>query len=79
MEGVMQPLPANARSVGVQEMYRRLSKYHGIRTVVASERLHRLKERTGRGGADDLLFDLTGGVFDPITREWLGTLTDGGA
>ncbi|HXG10510.1 MAG TPA: hypothetical protein VNK04_12180 [Gemmataceae bacterium] len=52
--------------------------YHGIEPHVARNRLHELKQREGRGPADDLLFDLTGNVYDPETREWLGCLTEGG-
>jgi len=75
----MQPLPHNARTAGIQEVYRRLAKYHGIPVVVASDRLHQLEDRLGLAPAAELLFDLTGNVYDPTTREWLGSLTEGGA
>ena len=75
----MDPLPANAHSTtDVREVYRRLAKYHGVAEQTASDRLHQLKADLGRGPADNLLFDLTGNVFDPDTREWLGSLTSGG-
>jgi hypothetical protein len=32
-----------------------------------------------RGPADNVLFDLSGGVYDPETLESLGSLTEGGA
>jgi hypothetical protein len=42
-------------------------------------RLHEIKAATGRGPADDVVFDLTGNVYDPGTGELLGSLTAGGA
>jgi hypothetical protein len=71
-------LPANARTATIAEVYRRLRVYHGIEEYLASDRLHHLKDKEGRGAADPLLFDLTGNVYDPVTREWLGSLTEGG-
>ncbi len=29
--------------------------------------------------SSNVLFDRTGGVYDPVTREFLGSLTEGGA
>ena len=76
-------LPSNARSLtgksGVEEIFRRLDKYHGIDKNLASDRLHAIKKALGYAPDDDLLFDLTGNVFDPRTREWIGSLTQGGA
>ena len=46
---------------------------------LASERLHQIKAATGRGPDDNVLFDLSGGVYDPINHTWLGSLTEGGA
>lgn len=66
------------RTRDVAEVFRRLDQYHGIPEHLASERLHALKDALGLGGADNLLFDLTGNVFDPLTGEWLGSLTEGG-
>jgi len=60
------------------EVFRRLERYHGIPESLSSDRLHAIKEALGRGGADNVLFDLTGNVFDPETGEWLGSLTQGG-
>lgn len=71
-------LPGHARTAEIDEVYRRLRKYHGIDEHLARNRLHQLKEREGRNPADRLLFDLTGNVYDPETREWLGSLTEGG-
>jgi hypothetical protein len=61
------------------EMTRRLDRYHGIDSTLASERLHAIKTSAGRGGAADVIFDKTGGVYDPVSRELLGSLTEGGA
>lgn len=55
-----------------------LEDHHRIEPMLASERLHYLKESTGRRGDDDLTFDLTGNVYDPATGEYLGSLTQGG-
>ena len=73
-----QVLPQNARTADIDEVYRRLLKYHGIERHVARDRLHKLKEREGRPPDAILLFDLTGNVYDPVTRECLGSLTEGG-
>lgn len=73
-------LPSNARSTSsFSEASQHLSKNHGIDPKLASERLHQIKQSTGRGGADNVIFDRTGGVYDPNTRLWLGSLTEGGA
>jgi len=42
---------------------------------VASNRLHRL-EAEGRLGPTDVVIDRTGDVYDAMTGERLGTLTD---
>ncbi len=72
-------LSPNARTTtDSQEIFRRVEKYHGIPQHVASERLHQIKRQTGRPGDANVLFDLTGNVYDPVTKEWLGSLTSGG-
>lgn len=50
----------------------------GVDRCAASERLHAIKQAVGLGPADNVLFDRTGGVFDPRTRELLGSLTQKG-
>ena len=55
-------LPDNARTADIDEVYRRLTKYHGVEKHVARQRLHELKAREGRPPDDELLFDLTGNV-----------------
>lgn len=56
----------------------RLEEHQRISRHLASVRLHEIKHREGRHGADNVLFDRTGGVFDPETLELLGSLTAGG-
>lgn len=60
------------------EVFKHLSKKHGIDLVLASERLHAIKKSSGRRPDDNVIFDRTGGVYDPDSREWLGSLTEGG-
>lgn len=68
-------LPKNARIIKNPEtIFKRLEKFHGVDPNVASKRLHDIKYATGRGGADNVIFDRTGGVYDPETRELLGNL-----
>jgi len=75
---LIRKLPANARFIKDEdEVFKRLEKYHGIDSNTASKRLHDIKRSTGRGGADNVVFDLTGNVYDPNTGELLGTLTGG--
>jgi hypothetical protein len=72
-------LPSHARrTTDEQEVFRRLEKFHGIDAVTASDRLHEIKRQAGRGADDNVIFDLTGGVYDPNSLESLGTLTEGG-
>ena len=71
-------LPNNARSTkSFDEIAKRLNDNCGIDPNLASERLHKLKEITGRGGADNVIFDMSGNVYDSVTRELIGTLTRG--
>jgi len=73
-------LPFNARSTAsFRDTTSRLERFHGIDRRLASERLHAIKGASGLGPADNVLFDRTGSVFDPFTREPLGSLTEGGA
>ncbi|MDP9068427.1 MAG: hypothetical protein M3N53_08820 [Actinomycetota bacterium] len=73
-------LPANAHLLNdFDEVASHLSRYHGIDPRLASKRLHEIKPQSGRGGAANVIFDRTGGVWDPNTGEYLGSLTQGGA
>jgi hypothetical protein len=71
-------LPSNARSTTNERgIFRRLDRFHGLAPTVAGHRLHEIKLRTNRGAGDQVFFDLTGGVYDPHTLDWLGALTEG--
>lgn len=76
-------VPRLENAVQTTSDFRRLSQHlenhHGIEPALASDRLHYIKESTGRRGDDDLAFDITGNVYDPETHEYLGSLTQGGA
>ena len=75
--GLQRPLPPNARPLtDVEEVYRRLRLYNGISRPTASSRLHKIKRDAGHNA--DVLFDRCGGVFAPESREFLGSLTEGG-
>jgi RHS repeat-associated protein len=71
-------LPGNARTtIDPQEVYRRLEKFHGIDPAKAGDRLHDIKKSANLGPADNVVFDLTGNVYDK-GGNWLGSLTAGG-
>lgn len=73
-------LPKNARlSSNVDDVFARLSRNHGIDPKLASDRLHQIKPANGFGPADNVVFDMTGNVFNPSTGELMGSLTQGGA
>jgi hypothetical protein len=73
-------LPEHAKVFTVAAaLYDHLAENHGISPALASERLHYIKNRLGYGAADNVLFDHTGNLYDPVTRQWLGSLTEGGA
>jgi len=78
--GSIRMLPENARRAsGADEVFRRLQQFNGIDPILASERLHQIKHAAGLGPAENVVFDLSGGVYDPYTLEFLGSLTEGGA
>lgn len=73
-------LPENARrTTNVRFVFERLREYNGISPELASQRLHSIKQAAGFGGAHNVIFDYSGGVYDPRTLQFLGTLTEGGA
>jgi len=82
VQGAERPVPTigtDARTVtDPGEVYRRLEKYHGIDPNLASERLHQIKPETGHGASDNVIFDLSGNVYDQ-SGNWLGSLTEGGS
>ena len=68
---------ANARiTTNANEIFRRLELHHGISRHVAGDRLHVIKADELRGPADNVIFDMTGNMFDPATGQWLGSLTE---
>ena len=72
-------LPSNARTTtNAVEVFSRLERFHGIDPAVASERLHEIKAAAGHGAADNVIFDLTGNIYEQ-DRNWIGSLTEGGA
>ena len=72
-------LPNNARTFtgpdAPARAFPHLERYHGLSPHVASSRLHRIKKSANRGPADNIIIDRTGNVYDPVTRQWLGSLT----
>lgn len=77
-------LPKHAKRYGsskpeIERMYAHLSDEHGISPELASERLHELKQKLGYAADDNIVFDRTGNAYDPVTLEWIGSLTAGGA
>jgi hypothetical protein len=56
-----------------------LKKFCKISPELTSKRLHKLKQIHGLGGADNVTFDFSGGVYNSITGKLLGSLTAGGA
>jgi hypothetical protein len=59
-----------------QRAFDHLEKYSGLDPNVASARLHRLKRAGNLGGDDDVVIGRTGDVYNALTGEHLGTLTD---
>jgi len=72
-------IPGDTRYLkNVDDVFKRLKKYHGIDHHTASQRLHKLKSKIkGSRKNPDVIFDRTGGVYSP-TGEFLGSLTEGG-
>ena len=58
------------------QAYKHLQKYHGIDPTVASNRLHKIKQKAGLGAADDVIIGKTGDIYNAKTGERLGSLTD---
>ena len=59
-------------------VFRELERHHGISPKLAGFRLHAIKRAAGREGDANVVFDLTGNVYDPDSGEVLGSLTQGG-
>jgi hypothetical protein len=56
--------------------YRHLRKNHGVDPNDASYRLHRLKQMAGLEPDDDVVIGKTGDVYNAMTGERIGSLTD---
>jgi hypothetical protein len=54
-----------------------LNRFCGISRELSSKRLHKLKETYSLGGADNVIFDFSGGVYNG--GELIGSLTVGSA
>jgi RHS repeat-associated protein len=74
------PLPDDAKTHATPELaYEHLKEHHGIDPNLASERLHAIKDGAGLAPNDNVLISKTGGIYAPVSREYLGSLTEGGA
>ncbi len=58
-----------------RDAFKHLEKYSGVDPIVASERLHQIKEAAGLGPADNAIIGRTGDVYNPYTGERIGSLT----
>ena len=63
---------------GWNDIVRRLKDYHGVEPEMARVRIHAIKQAYGIPADQDLTFGLTGDVWDPVSGEYLGTLTGKG-
>jgi hypothetical protein len=72
------PIPGNPfrGPTAPQQAFQHLQRFHGIDPAVASNRLHRIKQAAGLGAADDVVIGRTGDVYNAVTGEYLGSLTD---
>lgn len=59
--------------------YAHLERFHGIERLMATRRLHRMKQSSGLGATANVVIGRTGDVYDEVTGERLGSLTDPGA
>jgi hypothetical protein len=74
----MIPIPGNPfrGKDAPREAYRHLKENHGIAELIASNRLHKIKETAFLGPADDVVIGRTGDVYNALTGERIGSLTD---
>ncbi len=56
--------------------YEHLQAYHGVSPGTASDRLHRIKQRSGVSPTTSVVIGRTGDVYHEMTGEHLGSLTD---
>ncbi len=72
----LKDLPADAFTHGDADLaFKRLERFQKVDPNVASDRLHTINDANNLGGADNVIFDATSGVFHPETGEYPGTLT----
>ena len=71
-------LPFHVAAYPIEFVYRHLEKFHGIAEHVASNRLHRIKDRHGLPANFQLLFHKTGSDYRADDRVFIGSLTLGG-
>jgi hypothetical protein len=71
-------LPDHVATYPIDYIYDHLQRNHGIEPPVASNRLHRIKDQNGFPANFELLFHVTGNVYRKDTREYVGSLTQGG-
>jgi len=57
-------------------LYDQLDAYHGVTPNEASEAIHEIKAAFGLPPDYDLLFDMTGNVYDAATGDWLASITE---
>lgn len=77
--GVIQHSRPAKTTKEIEDVFKHLEEHHGIDRKLASERLHKIKQENGLGGADNVILDYTGNVYSPQTLELVGSLTEGGA
>jgi hypothetical protein len=72
------PIPGNPfrGPTASQQAFQHLRRFHGLDPAVASNRLHRIKQRAGLTAADEVVIGRTGDVYNAVTGEHLGSLTD---
>lgn len=59
-----------------ERAYAHLQRFHGVERLMATQRLHRIKQRSGLGATDNVVIGRTGDVYDEISGERLGSLTE---
>jgi hypothetical protein len=58
------------------QAYKHLERFHGLDPAAAGNRLHKIKTQAGLGAAADVVIGRTGDVYNAVTGERLGSLTD---
>lgn len=56
--------------------YAHLREFHGVDPGTATERLHRIKQRSGLGPTTNVVIGRTGDVYEEMSGEFLGSLTN---